>query len=138
MVYLDSLFAFLLLGNVTYVNLYFQELEAEVVDHRPSLETAKASANALTELNKASPRACAAINDRLNEVTVPLADLMTSLEDRQKKLKNAEELLKKFEDERKPFEEFITAANVTVEEMEPFGFDEEKGKAEVDQLNVCF
>ena len=97
---------------------------------------AKASANSLVVLNNGNPRACAAINDRLNEVSLPLADMMTYMEERKNKLDKADELVRKYEEDKRPFEEFITAASVTVDELEPFGLDEEEGKKQMEKLNV--
>ena len=97
---------------------------------------AKASAHNLISLNNGNPRACAAINERLNGVSLPLADLMTYMEERKNKLVKTDELLCKYEEDKRPFEEFITAASVTVDELEPFGLDEEEGKRQVEKLNV--
>ena len=104
--------------------------------HRPSLENAQSSAKILLELNKDNPRSCSAVNDQLNTVSVPLADLLTSLEDKQGKLNKVTEVLDKYEEEKEPFEKFITVANATLEELEPFGMDEEEGKKQVKELNV--
>ena len=113
-----------------------QEIQSEIQMHRPSLENAQNSAKILLELNKDNPRSCSAVNDQLNTVSVPLADLLTSLEDRQGKLNKVTEVLDRYEEEKKPFEEFITVANATLEELEPFGLDEEDGKKQVKKLNV--
>ena len=97
---------------------------------------AKESASTLAALCNGNPRVCATINDRLNEVSVPLADLMTYMEERKNKLDRTDELLRKYEEDKRPFEESITAANVALEELEPFGLDEEEGKRQIEKLNV--
>ena len=114
----------------------FQALHQEIVEHRPSLENARQSANTLISLNRDNPRACSAINERLNSISVPLADVMTLIEQRQKKMEKAKEAIYGYEAEKKPFEEFINAASVSLEEMKPFGLDEVEGKKQVDTLNV--
>eukprot|EP00112_Aurelia_sp_Birch-Aquarium-sp1_P005322 Seg1602.3 transcript_id=Seg1602.3/GoldUCD/mRNA.D3Y31 product="Microtubule-actin cross-linking factor 1" protein_id=Seg1602.3/GoldUCD/D3Y31 len=50
-------------------------------------------------------------------------------------LNKVTEVLDKYEEEKEPLEKFITAANVTLEELEPFGMDEEEGKKQVKKLN---
>ena len=97
---------------------------------------ARASANNLLVLSKGNARACAVINDRLKEVSLPLADVMTHMEDRKSKLDRVDELLRKYEKEKGPFEELITEASVAVDALEPFGLDEEEGKKQVEKLNV--
>ena len=97
---------------------------------------AKESASALAALCKGNPRVCAAINDRLNGVSVPLADLMTYIEERKNKLDKTDELLRKYEEDKRPLEESITAANIALEELEPFGLDEDEGKKQIEKLSV--
>ena len=119
-----------------YIVFVFQEIQNEIQMHRPSLENAQNSAKILLELNKDNPRSCAAVNDQLNTVSVPLADLLTSLEDKQSKLNKVTEVLDKYEEEKEQFEKFITVANATLEELEPFGMNEEEGKEQMKKLNV--
>ncbi len=87
-------------------------------------------------MNKSNPHACSGITNQLNSVDVPLADLLTSLEEKQKKLAKVEEVLNKYEKEKQPFEEFINASSVDLEEMEPFGLDVKEGEEQSAKLDV--
>eukprot|EP00794_Sanderia_malayensis_P004727 gene4727-5350_t len=110
-------------------------LNGEIQEHKPSLENAKASAQKLLDINQSSPHACAGITSQLNSVSVPLAELLTSLDDKQKKLDKAKDVLVKYDEVKQPFEEFVIATNVELDEMAPFGLDAEEGEKQSEKLD---
>ena len=79
---------------------------------------------------------CAKINERLSTASVPLTNLLKSLEDKQKRLDRVKKAVVKYEEQKAPLEEFLTEANASVEETEPFGIDLEKGEEQLKDLKV--
>lgn len=111
-------------------------MHEDIFQHKPSLQSAQASAKVLLDFNKNSANICSGITDTLNSVSVPLAGLLTSLDEKQKKLHKVREALDKYNEKKYPFEQFIGATVVFVDEMEPFGMDVDEGKSQVENLEV--
>lgn len=113
-----------------------QTLEEEICQHKPTLQSAQNAAKELLDRNRDNPHVCAKINERLSTASVPLANLLKSLEDKQKRLDRVKKAVVKYEEQKAPLEEFLTEANTSVEEAEPFGIDLEKGEEQVTDLKV--